>query len=211
MSELLEQLRQSFADEEYRNSYAESFMNSYVAAQIKVLREEYPLTQDELADKIGTQQSGVARFENVNYSSWKVETLRKIARALRVRLKITFEEFGTLSDDIEGFKRDVLLRAPFDRDPVFYPAALPCVAHEELAKSNVTKGLSATAVTGVSAKIEQGVISAMGNAPLPRGAGNEIKIVAPKKPPESDLGLLTGMAQSQEGGSTHGTVISALG
>src|ERR1019366_477163 len=91
VSELLEQLRQSFDDEDYRNSYSESFMNSYVAAQIKTLREEYPLTQAELADKIGTQQPGVARLENVNYSSWKVETLSKAARALSVRQKITFE------------------------------------------------------------------------------------------------------------------------
>jgi len=123
MSELLEQLRQDFADEDYRNSYSESFMNSYVAAQIKILRETYPLTQAELADKIGTQQPGVARLENVNYSAWKVETLRKIARALDVRLKITFEEFGTLIDDVEGFNREAILRAPFDRDPVFSPVS----------------------------------------------------------------------------------------
>ncbi|MGC2111096.1 MAG: helix-turn-helix transcriptional regulator [Candidatus Korobacteraceae bacterium] len=121
MSELLEQLRESFDDEDYRNSYSESFMNSYVAAQIKTLREEYPLTQAELAEKIGTQQPGVARLENVNYSSWKVETLRKIARALNVRLRITFEEFGTLLGDIEGFNRERLLRASFEKDPVFSP------------------------------------------------------------------------------------------
>jgi transcriptional regulator with XRE-family HTH domain len=119
VNELTEQLRQSFTDEEYRNAYAESFLNSFVAAQIKVLREEYPLTQQELAEKVGTKQSGVARLENVNYSSWKVETLRKIARALKVRLKITFEEWGTLPADIESFNREALIRAPFDRDPVF--------------------------------------------------------------------------------------------
>ena len=127
MSELLEQLRQSFTDKEYRDSYSESFMNSYVAAQIKVLREQYPLTQGELGEKIGTSQPGVARFENVNYSSWKVETLRKIARALNVRLKITFEEFGTLPDDIDGFRREALLRAPFERDPVFDQTSRPVI------------------------------------------------------------------------------------
>jgi transcriptional regulator with XRE-family HTH domain len=119
VSELLEQLRQSFPDKEYRDAYSESFMNSHVAAQIKVLREEYPLTQGELGEKIGTSQPGIARFENVNYSAWKVETLRKIARAFNVRLKITFEEFGTLPDDIEGFRRESLRRTPFERDPVF--------------------------------------------------------------------------------------------
>jgi transcriptional regulator with XRE-family HTH domain len=117
VSELLNELRKNFADEEFRNSYAESFMNSFVAAQIKVLREAFPMTQGELAEKIGTQQLGIARVENVNYSAWKVETLRKIARALGVRLKITFEEFGTLPEEIERFNRESLNRAPFERDP----------------------------------------------------------------------------------------------
>jgi transcriptional regulator with XRE-family HTH domain len=129
VSELIEQLRRSFIDEEYRNSYAESFMNSYVAAQIKVLREAYPLTQEELSKRIGTKQPGVARLENVNYSSWKVETLRKLARAFNVRLKITFEEFGSLPDDIEAFNRTALLRAPFKRDPAFFPIPVPVLQH----------------------------------------------------------------------------------
>jgi len=118
---LIDQLRQSFTDEEYRNAYAESFLNSYVAAQIKVLREEYPMTQGELAEKTGTKQPGIARLENVNYSAWKVETLRKLARALNVRLRITFEEWGTLPDEIENFRKDALKRAPFSKDPVFCP------------------------------------------------------------------------------------------
>lgn len=134
--ELIEHLRASFADEDYRNAYADSFSNSYVAAQIKLLREEYPMTQGELAEKIGTKQPGIARLENVNYSTWKVETLRKLARALRVRLKITFEEWGTLAVDIEGFKHESLLRRPFDKDPVFSSVAV----RKELGAVDVLSG-----------------------------------------------------------------------
>ncbi len=119
MSELLEELRGNFGDAEYRDAYAESFVNTYIAAQIKVLREERPLTQGELGEKVGTSQPGIARFENVNYSSWKVETLRKLARALNVWLRISFEEFGTLPSIIEGFNKEALVRLPFDKDPVF--------------------------------------------------------------------------------------------
>jgi transcriptional regulator with XRE-family HTH domain len=161
VSELIEHLRQSFTDEEYRNAYAESFMNSYVAAQIKVLREAYPLTQDQLAEKIGTQQPGVARLENVNYSSWKVESLRKLARALKVRLKITFEEFGTLPGDIDHFNREALRRAPFHRDPVFSPAALP-VAHADLPEGNRIASITghSAGISGVSATAQIGPVLA---------------------------------------------------
>jgi len=100
-------------------------MNSYVAAQIKILREDFPMTQGELAQKVGTKQPGIARLENVNYYSWKVETLRKVARALNVRLRISFEEFGTLPEEIEKFTREAIKRAPFDRDPVFNLSLTP--------------------------------------------------------------------------------------
>ena len=123
MSELLNEMRKSFQDAEYRDSYAESFMNSQVAAQIKVLREDRDMTQQQLAEQIGTKQAGISRLENVNYSSWKVETLRKLARALHVRLRITFEEFGTLPSDMDAFNRNGLTRRTFEDDPVFNPAA----------------------------------------------------------------------------------------
>lgn len=120
MNELTEQLRAPFVgDKEYRASYAESFMNSCVAAQIKVLREQRGLSQQELGDLIGTKQAGISRLENVNYTAWKVETLTRLARAFDVRLRISFEEFGTLPDEVDRFGRFSLQREEFDNDPVF--------------------------------------------------------------------------------------------
>ena len=116
-SSLENELRQE--DEEYRYAYAEDFLNTSVATQIRVIREQRGLTQEELAQKIGTKQAGVSRLENVNYSAWKTETLRKIARALKVRLKITFETFGSLIDEADVFSRQNLERPSFEDDPRF--------------------------------------------------------------------------------------------
>jgi len=117
MNQLLERLRESFQDEEARYAYAESYLNASIAAQIKELRGE--MSQQDLADRIGTKQSGVSRIENANYSSWSIETLRKLARAFHLRLRISFEEFGTLIPEIENFKDDILKRKRFEDDPVF--------------------------------------------------------------------------------------------
>src|ERR1700751_4579282 len=106
MNNLLERLRKMFQDEGARYAYADSTVNAFVAAQIKRLREEREFSQEELAQLIGTKQSGISRLEKADYSSWKIETLRKLARAFGVRLKISFEEFGTLPRDIEGFTRE---------------------------------------------------------------------------------------------------------
>jgi transcriptional regulator with XRE-family HTH domain len=114
---LEEELREEFQDEDARYAYVEAFLNASVAAQIKKSRGN--MSQQELADKIGTKQSGVSRLENVNYSSWKVETLRKLARAFGLRLRISFEEFGTLIPEIENFRKGILERRKFEDDPVF--------------------------------------------------------------------------------------------
>lgn len=119
MSELVDDLRELFKNEEVRYAYAESALNTFVASQLKVLREQREMSQGQLAETAGTRQSGISRLENVNYSSWKVETLRRLARALGVRLKISFEEFGTLIPEIQNFQKENLRRARFADDPVF--------------------------------------------------------------------------------------------
>jgi transcriptional regulator with XRE-family HTH domain len=126
MSEYPRTLREELDDEEYRYAYAEDYLNTHIAAQIRVLREQRGMTQQDLADKIGTKQAGVSRLENVNYSSWKTQTLKRIARALGVGLSISFETFGTLLEEAAGFGRGSLERPEFANDPAFATATLGC-------------------------------------------------------------------------------------
>jgi transcriptional regulator with XRE-family HTH domain len=119
MNESREILKKELEDFEYRHAYDEDFLNTAIALQIRTLREERELTQSALAELIGTQQPGIARLENVNHSSWKVDTLKKLARALDVRLRIRFESFRTLLDDDTSFsERDIFVPA-FEDDPSF--------------------------------------------------------------------------------------------
>jgi len=114
-------LRNEFKDQEYREAYAEDFLNTSIAAQLQVIREQRELTQAQLAEKVGTQQAGISRLENVNYSAWKIETLKKLAFALGCRLKVSIETFGSLIDEVTNFSREALKRPSFDEDLVFHP------------------------------------------------------------------------------------------
>lgn len=120
MDKILERLREF--GEEARYAYADSVTNAFITAQIKELREERGLTQEKLAELVGTKQSGISRWQNSGYSSCKVETLRKFARSFGVRLRITFEEFGSLPEDVRGFTNRRLSPRKFDKDPAFSPA-----------------------------------------------------------------------------------------
>jgi transcriptional regulator with XRE-family HTH domain len=100
-------------DPEFRHAYAASFMNSLVAAQIKAIREQREMTQAQLAELIGTKQAGISRLENVNYDAWKVGTLAKLARAFDVRLRISFEDFDSLIDEVRRFRQSTLERESY--------------------------------------------------------------------------------------------------
>ncbi|MBI1786384.1 MAG: XRE family transcriptional regulator [Acidobacteria bacterium] len=119
MSEFSERLAKDFQDREYREVYAEDFLNTSLATQISVIREQRGLTQKQLAEKIGTQQAGVSRVENVNYAAWNINTLRKIAYALGARLKVSIETYRTLVEEAEEFCRETLQRPAFEDDPFF--------------------------------------------------------------------------------------------
>lgn len=119
IKESREALKHELQDEDYRYAYVEDFLNTSIATQIVVLREQRGLSQTALGNLIGTKQPGVSRLEDVNHSTWKTGTLKKIARALGVRLKITFETFGSLLDEDQNFGREALQRPEFSRDPAF--------------------------------------------------------------------------------------------
>lgn len=119
MSELRDVLKEEFKDREVRHIYCGDFLNSSIATQIKVLREERNITQSDLAKLAGMRQSRIAAIEDVNYSSWCISTLRRIAEAFDLALTVQFDSFGAKLADIVNFKRDFLEKPSFENDPVF--------------------------------------------------------------------------------------------
>jgi transcriptional regulator with XRE-family HTH domain len=119
VDKIIERLKTEFNSEDARYAYADTVTNAFLTGQIKALREERDLTQEQLAELVGTQQSGVSRWLNSGFSTCKVETLRKFARAYGVRLRISFEEFGTLPSDVGDFTKERLAPRKFEDDPAF--------------------------------------------------------------------------------------------
>jgi transcriptional regulator with XRE-family HTH domain len=120
MSELRGNLREEFQDKEYRHAYADESLSTYIATQIKVLREQRQLTQRELAERAGMAQPRIAVMEDINYSSWSINTLRRLAQAFDVRLSVKFENFSSLIPEIETLGRSALERNSFADDSWFH-------------------------------------------------------------------------------------------
>jgi transcriptional regulator with XRE-family HTH domain len=109
-------------DLDYRSAVNKAFSEVRIAKQLKVLREtrDVPLTQVQLANKAEMKQSRISELEGMNYSSWSISTLERLARALGVGFKYSFVGWGELVPEIVGgLSREKLFVPSFENDPAF--------------------------------------------------------------------------------------------
>ncbi|MBU3901155.1 helix-turn-helix domain-containing protein [Patescibacteria group bacterium] len=84
-----EDLKKELKKPEFKKWYNYYGKQLEVAFAVHQLRKEKRLSQAQLAKKIGTTQSNVARMEAGN-QNFTTDTLQKIAQALNKELKIEF-------------------------------------------------------------------------------------------------------------------------
>ena len=90
------------SDPEDRRAYVESCLEQDVAWQIRLNREARDMSQDELASRVRTRQSSIARAENPSYGKHSLAMLTKIAHAFNCALLVRFvsyEEFVKATAD----------------------------------------------------------------------------------------------------------------
>jgi len=82
-------LKEQLKNTEFKRHYEEYGKQLEIAYQILQLRKKKKISQSELAKKIGTKQSNVARMES-GQQNFTTDTLQKIASAFGRNLKIDF-------------------------------------------------------------------------------------------------------------------------
>ena len=82
-------LQRKMKDPKFRKEYENERNKLGLGYQIFLAREKAGMTQQELAQKIGTRQANISRLEQGNYN-FTVEMLEKIANALGAQLRINF-------------------------------------------------------------------------------------------------------------------------
>ena len=82
-------LKEELKDPVFRRHYEEYGKQLEIAYQILQLRKKQGLSQTQLAKRLGTSQSNVARME-AGQQNFTADTLQRIASAFRRELKIQF-------------------------------------------------------------------------------------------------------------------------
>lgn len=75
----------------FKKAWAELDADFELLESMLKMREKNGITQQSLAEKIGTKQPALSRLERGGFKKASVETLRKIADALDARLVVRLE------------------------------------------------------------------------------------------------------------------------
>ena len=89
-SEIVEQRARKSAT--YRKAFARTLHQIDLALLVREMREDAALTQAELARKVGTTQSVIARLEDAEYTGHSLAMLERVASACGVALKLRAEK-----------------------------------------------------------------------------------------------------------------------
>lgn len=77
-------------DPKFKAVYDEVSAQMNIGEQIAELRHRAKMSQLELAKKVKTSRTAIARYESGRYDNFNVKTLTRIARAFHKNLNISF-------------------------------------------------------------------------------------------------------------------------
>jgi transcriptional regulator with XRE-family HTH domain len=77
-------------DPRFRKVYEDVSKKLSLGEEISELRKRNHMTQSDLARKVHTSRTAIARYESGRYENFNISTLRRIARAFHRELNISF-------------------------------------------------------------------------------------------------------------------------
>jgi DNA-binding XRE family transcriptional regulator len=74
----------------FKAVYDEVSTEMNIGEQIAQIRHKAKMSQLELARKVDTSRTAIARYESGNYNKYNVSTLMRIGKALHKKLKVCY-------------------------------------------------------------------------------------------------------------------------
>lgn len=119
INEKRKRLIKKFQSKKYRDAFVVSYIEQGIRFQIKAIREQQGLTQEDLARQAGMQQERISALENPNTSGLSLKTLKKLAAAFDVGLVVRFVPLGDLIEWDVNLSSKSLNVPRFEDDPYF--------------------------------------------------------------------------------------------
>ena len=101
---------------EYREGFVASQVDVSIPFQIRALRKKRGMEQKELGVLTGMAQPRISAIESPGYSSFTIDTLKRVAAAFDVALIVRFGSFSELAKQSNDFSPDDFNVPGFDED-----------------------------------------------------------------------------------------------
>jgi len=88
---LKQHIGEKMKNPEFKKAWQDLDAEFSILESVIKARKKARLTQQELAERIGTKQPALSRLEKGGFEKANIETLRKIANALNYKLIVRFE------------------------------------------------------------------------------------------------------------------------
>jgi len=88
---LKQHIGEKMRNPEFKKAWQDLDAEFSILESVIKARKRARLTQQELAERIGTKQPALSRLEKGGFEKANIETLRKIANALNYKLILRFE------------------------------------------------------------------------------------------------------------------------
>jgi transcriptional regulator with XRE-family HTH domain len=108
--------RPEWIDREYREAYAEAAVEQTTAWQIRANRKARGWTQEEFAQKLGTQQSAVSRLEDPSYGKHSLEMLVAVSNVFDCALSVRFIPYSVLALESADLSEESMVVKPFQTE-----------------------------------------------------------------------------------------------
>ncbi|MFN0022852.1 MAG: multiprotein-bridging factor 1 family protein [Parvularculaceae bacterium] len=100
----------------FRDAYAEGAVRAGVPHQIRSMRLQRNWSQEELAKKMKTSQSAIARLENVDNGKFNISTLLQAASAFDVAVLVMLVPFSRLLKERANLSPSAIDAVAFEND-----------------------------------------------------------------------------------------------
>lgn len=95
-------LERKLQDPVFREQFAAADRAWDIALQLAALRRARGLTQEEVADLLGTKQQAIARLENPAYAGHSLSMIRRYVEALGATIDLTIVPSERLAEYMES-------------------------------------------------------------------------------------------------------------
>ncbi|WP_084788930.1 helix-turn-helix domain-containing protein [Bradyrhizobium sp. Cp5.3] len=113
------ELVRELTDEEFRHEYMMDKVRSYIAFQIRALREQRRWNQGDLAKASGKTQSVISRLEDPDYGKLSLQSCLEIAIAYDLPLLVQFVEWDDWLARMSNMSPSALRKRGFDANRLF--------------------------------------------------------------------------------------------